>query len=115
MRIREKMYELFIEYNSHYAVICDSCFSDTPEEHESKIYGLIDHLIANGVTIEAEPVRHGRWEWGLNSMNQYGAWCSECKCGWEDKGDDFDRIQGLVIAHKYCPNCGATMDGGSDE
>lgn len=62
MRIREKMYELIIEYNSHYAVICDSCFSDTPEEHESKIYGLIDHLIANGVTIEAEPVRHGRWE-----------------------------------------------------
>ena len=52
MDIRERMFELFIEHNSHYAVICDSCMCDTPEEHYSKIYGLIDYLIANGVTIQ---------------------------------------------------------------
>ena len=60
--------------------------------------------------VESEPVVHARWRWGRNSMNQYGAWCTECECGWEDKGNDFDRVQGLVIAHKYCPNCGAHMD-----
>lgn len=59
-----------------------------------------------------DAVKHGRWRWGRNSMNQYGAWCTECECGWEDKGNDFDRVQGLVIAHKYCPNCGARMDAG---
>lgn len=95
MRIREKMYELFIEYNSHYAVICDSCFSDTPEEHESKIYGLIDHLIANGVTIEAEPLRHGRWELYSTTMQE----CSLCK-----KHTPRHR-------YNYCPNCGCKMDG----
>ena len=58
--------------------------------------------------------RRGRWRWGKNSMNQYGAWCTECECGWEDKGNDFDRVQGLVIAHKYCPNCGADMRGAED-
>ena len=62
-------------------------------------------------TVDAVEVVHGRWKWGRNSMNQYGAWCTECECGWEDKGNDFDRVQGLVIAHKYCPNCGAKMDG----
>lgn len=105
MRIREKMYELIIEYNSHYAVICDSCFSDTPEEHESKIYGLIDHLIANGVTIEAELVRHGRW---VDKMVR--DWhCSEC-----GKKASFD---GYCYDDKpnYCPNCGCKMDGGNNE
>ena len=95
MRIREKMYELFIEYNSHYAVICDSCFSDTPKEHESKIYGLIDHLIANGVTIEAELVRHGRWVETDNFT--WSNQCSVCGCC-------------ARLMHNYCPNCGAKMD-----
>ena len=64
-------------------------------------------------TVDAVEVVHARWRWGYNSMNHYGAWCAECECGWEDKGtdDDFIRVQGLVIAHKYCPNCGAQMDG----
>ena len=71
--------------------------------------------IENAPTVDAVEVVHGRWKWGRNSMNQYGAWCSECECGWEDKGNDFDRVQGLVIAHKYCPNCGAKMDGGNED
>lgn len=77
---------------------------------DSHDYGLarkLDEIPAADVV----EVVHGRWRWGRNSMNQYGAWCTECECGWEDKGNDFDRVQGLVIAHKYCPNCGARMDG----
>ena len=68
-------------------------------------------MLESRPTVDAKPVVHGRWVWGKNSMNQYGAWCTKCECGWEDKGNDFDRVQGLVIAHKYCPNCGAKMDG----
>lgn len=70
----------------------------------------VEMEIGKMVAVKAEPVVHAWWRWGRNSMNQYGAWCTECECGWEDKGDDFDRVQGLVIAHKYCPNCGAHMD-----
>jgi hypothetical protein len=80
--------------------------SDTPEEHNSKIYGLIDHLIANGVTIEAEPVKHGRWiehEWA-EEENRFlisNFECSTCH-DWESKTSDF------------CPNCGADMRGETD-
>ena len=52
-------------------------------------------------TIEAEPVRHGRWIHDINNL--YG--CSEC----------FGRE---TMSHKklkpYCPNCGAKMDAKED-
>ena len=56
-------------------------------------------------TIEAEPVRHGRWEF----KHPNGWACSECG-EW-----------GLMIDNRgicksnYCPNCGAKMDGDSHE
>lgn len=56
--------------------------------------GTVDaNDIARFPTIEAEPVRHGRFVDG------------ECEnCGWF--GDCVD-----VAFYNYCPNCGAKMDG----
>ena len=56
-------------------------------------------------TIDAEPVRHGRWEWrgGI-------PWCSNC--GEMPPGYSYE---GDVNTTPYCPNCGAKMDGGADE
>ena len=53
-------------------------------------------------TIEAEPVKHGRWidaypDIEPNPMFMYGI-CSEC--GFE---------QGISKYLNYCPNCGAKM------
>ncbi len=50
-------------------------------------------------TIDAVPVRNGRWkfEYSLN-MN----YCSEC--GW-------GMVKGERRKYNYCPNCGAKMDG----
>ena len=45
-------------------------------------------------TVDAVPVRHGRWNNGYEVQN-----CSEC--GYRGKR-----------SYKYCPNCGAKMDGG---
>ena len=55
-------------------------------------------------TIEAEPVKHGRWidaypDIEPNPMFMYGI-CSEC--GFE---------QGISKYLNYCPNCLAKMDG----
>ena len=55
-------------------------------------------------TIEAEPVKHGRWidaypDIEPNPMFMYGI-CSEC--GFE---------QGISKYLKYCPDCGAYMRG----
>ncbi len=53
--------------------------------------------IENFPTIEAEPVKHGKWK-----KIQSFARCSECKheVNWGSK--DF--------LSPYCPNCGAKMD-----
>ena len=66
--------------------------------------------IENAPTIEAEPVKHGRWikEYqylygGEQWVNQY---CSFCEIHTRQRVRD-----GL---YKFCPNCGARMDGGAD-
>lgn len=51
-------------------------------------------------TIEAEPVRHGRWENKQGGFWQIGT-CSICGSKWPTDGAN------------YCPNCGAKMDGDS--
>ena len=56
--------------------------------------------VVNIHTIEAEPVRHGRWE--TNSDRSDSLICSICKCGFDMWKHD---------PHNYCPNCGAYMRG----
>ena len=54
-------------------------------------------FLNNANTIEAEPVKKGRWE--TNSDRPDSLICSEC--GFE---------QGISKYLNYCPNCGAKMD-----
>ena len=56
---------------------------------------VLDSIDAQ-LTIEAEPVRHGRW---IISSDGYYPYCSECKE--RPKSGDMT---------KHCPNCGAKMD-----
>jgi hypothetical protein len=59
----------------------------------------IMQVIAQQPTVDAEPVRHGKWE-----LAEDGWYCSACEmyppfdCDPEEKGIP------------YCPNCGARMD-----
>lgn len=59
----------------------------------------VHNAIKNAPTIEAEPVRHGRW--GTHSDRPDSLICSVCKCGFDMWKHD---------PHNYCPNCGAKMD-----
>ena len=61
-------------------------------------------FINNANTIEAEPVKHGRWE--TNSDRPDSLICSICKCGFDMWKHD---------QHNYCPNCGAKMYGGDND
>ena len=56
------------------------------------------HRFVNLPTIEAEPVRHGRWEYKHFSSEPH---CSLC-------------LAEYPIETNYCPNCGAKMDGCND-
>ena len=70
----------------------------------------VNRTIMNAPTIEAEPVRHGRWKAEeRDSWSGGGAYiCSACGYGYSWGGffeaNDFN----------YCPNCGAKMDGGEE-
>lgn len=66
---------------------------------------VVQQNIKDATTIDAEPVRHGRWipvkvpnEWDKGQ-------CSECK----------SIFNSSVWGTNYCPNCGAKMDGEQKE
>ena len=58
-------------------------------------------------TVEAEPVQHGRWIeiWGGDYE------CSLCHSIFENGGS----YKYILHCFKYCPNCGAKMDGGKSK
>lgn len=84
-------------------------FNDTTTD------GYTDVLLAVEVehtpTIDAEPVRHGRW---IERYSPGGVRLCECSvCG--TSAISQDDTWGYVINYyktDYCPNCGAKMDGG---
>lgn len=55
--------------------------------------------IEKAPTIEAEPVMHGRWVYGV-TLNHEWRKCSVCLVS-----------QDIFGCFTYCPNCGAKMDG----
>lgn len=55
------------------------------------------YVVENAPTIEAEPVRHGRWIFKGKSNGRSIYQCSECK----------NDISGSAA---YCKECGAKMD-----
>ena len=68
-------------------------------DHYTTGYGDALSVIEDSPTIEAEPVKHGRW--GTNSDRPDSLICSVCNCGFDMWKHD---------PHNYCPNCGAKMD-----
>ena len=67
----------------------------------------VTNMIGDAPTIEAEPVRHGYWENANGRPKTYIRKCSVC--GKEAY------FCGRGCSYKFCPNCGAKMDGESDE
>lgn len=100
---------------SDVSALLDRLIAATGEE--SSEYADIVELVKDAVlkkigdqpTIEAEPVRHGRWiEPDSETIGKYRddgcvAYYS-CSCCKEISKTDYD----------FCPNCGAIMDGGAD-
>ena len=65
-------------------------------------YGYVDaKQIADAPTVDASPVRHGRWK------------CNKpCPVCGEDRFKGLDADIWADWEPPYCPNCGAKMDGG---
>ena len=75
---------------------------DGKEVWESVLYA---EQIDNASTVDAEPVRHGRWIYKGVRGRFPVCECSVCgnveNADWAVLGDNVN----------YCPNCGAKMDG----
>ena len=74
---------------------------------QSALLGRVFYILQTAPTIEAEPVRHGRWieQEGYDGDVYYS--CSACGCDWiciDGTPEENDM--------HYCPKCGAKMDGG---
>lgn len=96
-------------------------FADTIDAHTAYLrLGVVLSTIDEAPTIEAEPVRHGRWI-PVDSYSAFGGseevwrahgnptayhYCSECKE--QSRLDEF----GNEILSKYCLNCGADLREG---
>ena len=66
--------------------------------------GCVIPCIVKGVpTIEAEPVRHGRW-----IVRGQDIYCSEC-----NEESLYNHFGASKFSH-FCPNCGTRMNGGAD-
>ena len=61
---------------------------------------FITNLIDNQPTVDAEPVKHGRWIEVSDGSGYVGEPCEACSvCGMQTD-----------YPSNYCPNCGAKMD-----
>ena len=60
-------------------------------------------LICLSETIDAAPVKHGRWLNANSRPKTYERICTACGGG--------AYFCGIGCSYKYCPNCGAKMDG----
>ena len=81
------------------------CFTDSQAEAADKIIVYVTKRINAQPTVDAAPVKHGRWieKEGFDGDSYYT--CSSCGCDWTT-------IDGTPVQNnmRYCPECGAKMD-----
>ena len=74
-----------------------------PVQTLGEAYGVIQGM----PTVDAVPVRHGRW---VGSDSQCGIACSVCGVAVDDFCCSADYVD-MNYQPNFCPNCGAKMDG----
>lgn len=75
--------------------------------------GWAEYLLENTSTADVAPVRHGRWDvretmpmHDIKGNLSWGNWYVCTGCGFATTA-----IEGHITQYKYCPSCGAKMDG----
>lgn len=80
-------------------VACKLEFLDARKYARAEGVGACMAIVFDAPTIEAEPIKHGKWEKkGISIKGIEKEFCSECKT-WS-----YGRNKA------YCPNCGARCD-----
>ena len=81
-------------------------------DKQKALLGRCVYIVEHCKTVDAEPVRHGRWEIVIvSTSNPYESEIEE-KCSLCGR---FVQRYGTQPQDNYCPNCGAKMDGGAEK
>lgn len=92
----DALYKYVAESKKNNQHICERERLSHNIEHDHFMY-----MISMAPDIEAEPVRHGRWNIRTFDSPREGYYCSECgTVEWRTS--------------RFCPECGAKMDGGDE-
>ena len=80
---------------------------------QNNFYSTAMDIINRVPPADVAPVRHGHWigegDGYADGELVFNVWhCSECDYCIDDGTDDPERLP------KYCPGCGALMDGGNE-
>lgn len=78
------------------------------DARQNKVLGIVISAVKNPEicpTVDAEPVRHGRW---MENGEEYSFRVMRDRCSICGSTQGIDWMN-------FCPNCGAKMDGGSDD
>lgn len=103
-----------IEYLVNNMVWMDADGIETDEEDKRD---AIAELINGVPSADVAPVRHGHWDvrepmpmHDIKGNLSWGNWYVCTGCGFATTA-----IEGHITQYRYCPNCGARMDGEDDE
>lgn len=83
--------------------------------HEIWHYTGVRAIIDVAPTIDSVPVVHGHWIILRCPSGAKYSVCSECKTYMVDYSERNSMRKINAEGAKYCPNCGARMDGGKKE
>lgn len=74
---------------------------------QNRMLSIIQRDMLTMPAADVAPVVHGRWTFEPETENTLSM--TKCNvCGWWTLDPSVDGV------YKYCPNCGAIMDGGED-
>ncbi len=88
----------------HGAVYTKDVFSESPQEIPYLQAAKVLRETSDAPTADVAPVVHGRWN-VVEGRRLDNAICSNCG----------RRFQAYYEAYRFCPNCGAKMDGGDGD
>lgn len=90
-------------------------YNDCGENYErivrsDAISTVVDLCVKSAPVADVQEAKHGEWKSFHSEDTLYGSYyCSAC--GHEQ---DIGMVVSLTTEFKYCPNCGAKMDGGNN-
>lgn len=78
------------------------------DEIDDDLLAVFKHDIDDAPTVDAVPVRHGKWIYGEDRNGADGYYCSECHkhVRWHYKEEHIN----FIYNYSFCPHCGARMD-----